>query len=100
MELPVGSRSPGVVPNLRWWIGALLFASTIINYIDRQTLNVLAPFLKAEYHWTNTDFATIVIAFRIAYALMQFFGGRLIDFLGTRRGLTLTVAWYSVAAML
>jgi ACS family hexuronate transporter-like MFS transporter len=37
-----------VVPHLRWWIGALLFASTVINYIDRQTLNVLAPYLKAE----------------------------------------------------
>jgi hypothetical protein len=46
-----------IVPNLRWWIGGLLFASTVINYIDRQTLNVLAPYLKAEYHWTNSDFA-------------------------------------------
>jgi ACS family hexuronate transporter-like MFS transporter len=87
------------VANLRWWIGALLFASTVINYIDRQTLNVLAPYLKAEYHWTNSDFALIVIAFRISYAVVQFLGGRLIDVLGTRRGLTITVAWYSVMAM-
>jgi ACS family hexuronate transporter-like MFS transporter len=85
---------------LRWWIGALLFASTVINYIDRQTLSVLAPYLIEEYHWTNTDFATLVIAFRIAYAIMQAVSGRLLDWLGTRRGLTLTVAWYSVAAML
>ena len=84
---------------LRWWIGALLFASTTINYIDRQALNVLAPYLKAEYHWTNSDFATIVIAFRIAYALMQFVGGRVVDLLGTRRGLSVAVAWYSTAAM-
>jgi MFS transporter, ACS family, hexuronate transporter len=42
-----------IVRNLRWWIGGLLFASTVINYIDRQTLNVLAPYLKAEYHWTE-----------------------------------------------
>lgn len=88
------------VSNLRWWIGGLLFASTIINYIDRQTLNVLAPYLKAEHHWTNTDFASIVIAFRLAYAIVQFLGGRLVDVLGTRRGLSLTVAWYSVMAML
>ena len=87
------------VANLRWWIGALLFASTVINYIDRQTLNVLAPYLKADYHWTNSDFALIVIAFRISYAFVQFLGGRLIDVLGTRRGLTITVAWYSVMAM-
>ena len=87
------------VANLRWWIGALLFASTVINYIDRQTLNVLAPYLKADYHWTNSDFALIVISFRLSYAVVQFLGGRLIDMLGTRRGLTITVAWYSAMAM-
>jgi ACS family hexuronate transporter-like MFS transporter len=89
-----------VVPNLRWWIGGLLFASTVINYIDRQTLNVLAPYLKAEYHWTNSDFALIVIAFRLAYAVVQLVAGRLVDVLGTRRGLGLAVAWYSVMAAL
>src|SRR5215831_17602666 len=88
------------VSNLRWWIGALLFASTIINYIDRQTLNVLAPYLKAEYRWTNSDFALIVIAFRFSYAIVQFAGGRVVDVLGTRRGLSLAVAWYSTVAML
>ena len=49
MEIPDKSHSPRfVVANLRWWIGALLFASTVINYIDRQTLNVLAPYLKGR----------------------------------------------------
>ena len=90
---------PRTVSHLRWWIGGLLFASTVINYIDRQTLNVLAPYLKAEYHWTNSDFALIVIAFRLSYAVVQFVGGRFIDYVGTRRGLTFTVAWYSVMAM-
>jgi MFS transporter, ACS family, hexuronate transporter len=52
---------------LRWSIAALLFFSTVINYIDRQTLNVLAPQLKREFAWTNTDFAWLVIAFRAAY---------------------------------
>ena len=54
-----------LIRNLRWWIGGLLFASTVINYIDRQTLSVLAPALKDQYHWTNTDFATVLIAFRV-----------------------------------
>ncbi len=101
MEIPDKPHSPRfVVANLRWWIGALLFASTVINYIDRQTLNVLAPYLKGEYHWTNRDFALIVIAFRLSYAIVQLIGGRLVDVLGTRRGLGLAVAWYSVMAML
>jgi ACS family hexuronate transporter-like MFS transporter len=96
-----GQRRP-VLPirRLRWWIAGLLFASTIINYIDRQTLSVLAPILVAEYHWTNTDFATILIAFRVAYTLMQGAGGRLIDRVGARLGLTLTVTFYSCVASL
>src|SRR5882762_10283268 len=94
-----GSRRR-TVSNLRWWIGSLLFASTVVNYIDRQTLSVLAPYLKAEHHWTNSDFALIVIFFRLSYAIVQFVGGRLVDVLGTRRGLSLAVAWYSVMAML
>ena len=88
------------VRNLRWWIGGMLFASTVINYIDRQTLSVLAPFLKTEYSWTNEDYALIVIAFRAAYAVGQTLLGRMMDRLGTRLGLTLTVAMYSLTAML
>lgn len=87
------------IHNLRWYIGGLLFLSTVINYIDRQTLSVLAPYLQTEYEWSNTDFAWVLIAFRIAYALGQAVAGRVVDRLGTRRGLSLAVAWYSVAAM-
>jgi ACS family hexuronate transporter-like MFS transporter len=84
----------------RWAIGGLLFASTVINYVDRQTLSVLGPHLKIQFHWTNQDFALIVIAFRVAYAVMQTVSGRLVDRLGTRNGLSVAVTWYSVAAML
>jgi ACS family hexuronate transporter-like MFS transporter len=84
----------------RWWIGGLLFASTVINYLDRQTLSVLAPHLKADFHWTNRDFAWIVIAFRLSYTVMQVVSGRWLDRFGTRRGLTLAVLWYSSIAML
>ena len=84
----------------RWWIGGLLFASTVINYLDRQTLSVLGPHLKEEFRWTNQDFALVVIAFRVAYAVMQTVSGRLVDRLGTRNGLSFAVLFYSVAAML
>lgn len=85
---------------LRWWIGALLFLSTVVNYIDRQTLSVLGPTLKSHYGWTNSDFALIIISFRVAYTVGQGGAGRLLDRLGTRAGLTVTVAFYSIAAML
>lgn len=82
----------------RWSIAGLLFASTAINYIDRQTLSVLAPYLKTEFSWNNSDFAVIVIAFRAAYAIFQAVSGRVLDKLGTKRGLSLAVLWYSMAA--
>jgi MFS transporter, ACS family, hexuronate transporter len=88
------------IASLRWWIGGLLFASTVINYIDRQTLSLLAPYLKIEYRWTNSDYANIAIAFRVAYSIGQSVFGRLMDRIGTRRGLTLTVIWYSAVSML
>ena len=88
------------ISNLRWWIGGLLFVSTVINYLDRQTFSVLGPYLKIEYQWKNEDFALVVIAFRIAYSFGQTISGRFIDRVGTRQGLTITVIWYSVAAML
>jgi MFS transporter, ACS family, hexuronate transporter len=86
------------IRNLRWWIGGMLFLSTIINYIDRQTLSLLAPFLKLEYHWTNSDYANILIGFRVGYSLGQTILGRMIDRIGTRRGLSITVAMYSLVA--
>jgi ACS family hexuronate transporter-like MFS transporter len=87
------------IRHLRWYIGGLLFLSTVINYIDRQTLSVLAPYLKAEHQWSNADFGWVLIAFRVAYAIGQTIAGRIVDRLGTRRGLSLAVVWYSVAAM-
>ena len=88
------------ISKLRWWIAAALFASTIINYLDRQTLSLLAPFLKVQYHWSNTDYAYIVIAFRVAYTIGQTVFGRLMDRIGTRLGLTITVLWYSLVSVL
>src|SRR5216684_6120981 len=103
----IDRREAGVVANpkrsvsaLRWWIGGLLFASTVINYIDRQTLSLLAPYLKLEYHWSNTDYANLVIAFRVAYSVGQTIFGRFMDRVGTRRGLSISVAFYSLVSML
>lgn len=84
----------------RWWICVLLFGSTVINYIDRQTLSLLAPNLKASFHWTNTDYAALVIGFRAAYAVGQTVCGRLMDRVGAKRGLSITVACYSVISLL
>jgi ACS family hexuronate transporter-like MFS transporter len=85
---------------LRWWIVWTLFGSTVINYISRQTLSVLAPVLTHELHLDHTQYAQIVSAFQIAYALTWLVGGILIDMIGTRLGLALAVIWWSLSSML
>src|SRR6267142_6968284 len=91
--LPQAKLHP--IRHLRWWIGGMLFAMTVINYIDRQTINVLAPILKKEHQWTNSDFAWILISFRVGYTIMQSISGRLLDRFGTRLGLSISVTFYS-----
>jgi MFS transporter, ACS family, hexuronate transporter len=91
---------PAQISGLRWWIAVLLFTSTVINYIDRQTLSVLAPYLKTDFGWSNADFALVVMSFRAAYSIFQTVNGRILDRIGTKKGLSLTVLWYSIAAML
>ena len=88
------------IPRLRWYIGGILFLSTVINYIDRQTLSVLGPYIKSDFQWDNSTFALLIISFRIAYAVGQSACGHFLDHVGIRRGLSITVAFYSVAAML
>ena len=69
--------------------------STVINYIDRQTLSVLAPYLKTEFSWSNTDFALVIIAFRVAYAVGQTRRGPG-DRSCSARGAGLTCRWRSI----
>src|SRR5947209_12019797 len=99
LQTPIPSARR-TIANLRWWIGGALLASTVINYLDRQSLSLLAPYLKIEYHWTNTDYANIVIGFRLAYSVGQTVFGRFMDRIGTRRGLSFTVIFYSVVSVL
>ena len=98
-QINISQISVRPIANLRWWIGGLLFLSTIINYIDRQTLSLLAPFLKQDYHWTNTDYANLLIGFRVGYSIGQTVLGRLVDRIGTRRGLSITVFLYSIISV-
>ena len=84
---------------LRWYICALLFFATTINYIDRQVLGILAPDLEVEIGWSELAYGRIVIAFQLAYAVMMLFAGRIIDRIGTKLGFTIAIIWWSLAAM-
>jgi len=88
------------IPRLRWWIAGLLFLSTVINYVDRQTLSVLAPVLKVELGVTDAQYANILTAFLAAYTVMYVGSGFLVDRFGTRRALAGFMVWWSAANML
>jgi ACS family hexuronate transporter-like MFS transporter len=79
---------------------AVLFCSTTINYIDRQTLSVLSPVIMQELHLNHVDYSRIVSAFQVTYALTWLVGGVFLDIVGTRLGLAVAIAWWSVAGML
>jgi ACS family hexuronate transporter-like MFS transporter len=83
----------------RWTICALLFVATTINYIDRQVLGILAPTLQRELRWSESDYGDIVSWFSLAYAFGFLVAGRLMDWIGVRRGLAAAVIAWSIAAM-
>ena len=88
------------IPHLRWYIAILLCLASELNYLDRQTLSVLADTIQKELHFSNVDYSRITSAFLISYAVMYAVGGRLIDHFGTRRGFMFFITGWSLANML
>jgi MFS transporter, ACS family, hexuronate transporter len=86
--------------HIRWYIAALLFLSSVINYIDRQTLSVVAPYLTKELHMSPVEYANVLQAFLVAYTLMYLGSGFLVDRWGTRLSLAAFMAFWSVSNML
>ncbi|WP_024867513.1 MFS transporter [Pseudoxanthomonas suwonensis] len=87
------------VGRFRWRVCAMLLAATTINYIDRQVLGVLAPFLQDEIGWNEIEYGYIVMAFQAAYAIGLLCAGAVIDRFGTRIGYALAIGIWSLAAM-
>jgi ACS family hexuronate transporter-like MFS transporter len=83
----------------RWVICALLFFAATINYVDRQIVGILKPTLQHEFGWTEIDYADIVFAFQLAYAIAFLFAGRMMDWLGTKVGFAIAIVIWSLAAM-
>lgn len=88
------------IPHLRWYIAALLFLATVINYVDRQALSVVAPVLTKELKLTPVAYANVLQAFLWAYTVMYVISGIIVDRWGTRLGLGVFMVWWSVANML
>jgi ACS family hexuronate transporter-like MFS transporter len=88
------------IPHLRWWITGLLFLSTVINYMDRQNLSILARTIQNDLRISDIEYSHVVKAFLVAYTLAYLFAGRLTDALGTRVSMAVFIVWWSIADML
>lgn len=93
------------IGNYRWVIVALLLFLCTVNYLDRQVISYLKPFFckaieKGGFGWSNTDFSLLTSTFVGVYAFMSIFAGRIIDKIGTKLGLSLSIIIWSVFGML
>jgi MFS transporter, ACS family, hexuronate transporter len=84
---------------MRWVMISFAFAATIINYLDRQTLSVVAPALREEFGMSNEAYGYVLSAFMLAYTVSNGLSGPLLDRLGTRLGYALCMAWWSTAGI-
>ena len=95
----VSTRIHTKIGNFRWAICALLFFGVMINYMDRQILGIFKMTLQKELGWTEVDYGHLVAAFQAAYAVGLLLVGRWVDRLGTRRGYSLAMIFWSLASM-
>jgi ACS family hexuronate transporter-like MFS transporter len=91
-----GATKPG---SHRWTICALLFFATTINYLDRNILGILAPTLQKQIGWTPVDYGYITTFFQVAYAIGLAVFGWFIDRYGTKKGYSISILGWSIAAM-
>ncbi len=88
------------VGKYRWTILSLVFFATTVNYLDRQVIGLLKPYLEVEFNWTETDYANIIFVFQMCYAFSMLGVSYIIDKIGTKLGYALSLFVWSIAAIL
>jgi ACS family hexuronate transporter-like MFS transporter len=88
------------IPHLRWWIVSLIFFASVLNYVDRQALSILAPTIQKDLALSNEDYASVLNWFLIAYTVALIASGKIVDRFGVRFSLALFVGWWSISNIL
>jgi Sugar phosphate permease len=96
--------NPRKIKGLRWYIIALIGIATIINYIDRGAINFMWPYIHKDFGISEDDaknaLAFITTFFMIAYAIGQTVTGKMMDAIGTRLGMTVSIVAWSISIAL
>lgn len=92
------------VKGLRWWIITLIAVATIINYIDRSAINIMWPYIYKEFGIADEDskaaLGLISNFFLVAYAIGQTLTGKMMDAIGTRMGMVVSIVGWSISIAL
>jgi ACS family hexuronate transporter-like MFS transporter len=83
----------------RWVICGLLFLASTLNYIDRQVISILKPMIIKWPGWSEFEYGQVISFFQLAYAGMMLFAGAMIDKIGIKKGFTIAIIFWSLAAM-
>ena len=94
---PDSHRDRNPKSNIRWIILVFLFLATVLLYLDRSALGIMAPFLQKEIGWSEQQYGNINTAFMIGYALCFLIMGSFIDSIGSRIEYALSVGLWAVA---
>lgn len=86
--------------NVRWTVVALIFFATTVNYIDRQVIGLLKPYIQNDLGWSEADYGYIVTSFQVAYGIGMLVCGRMLDWLGSKIGYSIAIIVWSIGAVL
>ena len=86
--------------NVRWTVVALIFFATTVNYIDRQVIGLLKPYIQEDLGWSEADYGYIVTAFQVAYGIGMLACGRMLDRLGSKLGYSIAIIVWSLGAVM
>ena len=80
-----------------WFVLFLVFIATGLNFLDRQVLSIVIIRIQKEFNMMDVEYGMINTGFLIGYGIMFTVAGRLIDTVGSKRGLALSVGVWSIA---
>ena len=85
------------IPHFRWWIAGLLLLASVLNYLDRNTVSILAPSIQKDLGISDQEYAHVMSLFMIAYTIAYLCSGWVVDVLGPRISLSMFVGWWTIS---